>query len=102
MTIKIIEGRVRKYISKSIFQILRNRIITLKVSGNPQNLFVEKGVQLLRYPKNIYLSNNIIIKEGTKLCPANEDAIIKIGKNATIGYYNMIFNPLKLRSVILV
>ena len=90
--VKIIEGGVRRYQSKSLVQKLRNKIFTLKVSGNPQNLYVERSVQLLRHPKNIYLSNNIIIKEGAKLCPANEDAIIKIGENTTIGYFTMLFS----------
>ena len=78
MTIKIIEGRVRKYISKSIFQILRNRFMSSRVSGKPQNLFVEKSVELLRHPKNIFLSDIIIIKEGSKFCPNNKDATLKL------------------------
>ena len=67
-----------------------------KVSGNPKNLYVEKSVEFLRYPKNINLAKNIIIKEGSKLCPTNEEAIIKIGDNTTIGYYNMIFSSNKI------
>ena len=94
--IKSIEGGVRKFQSKSIFQILRNRIMASKVSGNPKNLYVEKSVEFLRYPKNINLAKNIIIKEGSKLCPTNEEAIIKIGDNTTIGYYNMIFSSNKI------
>ena len=84
--VKVIEGGVRKYQNKSLVQKLRNQYFKLKVSGNPQNLFVEKSVQFLRHPKNIHLSNNIIIKEGSQLCPTNKDAIIKIGENTTIGY----------------
>ena len=63
-----------------------------RISGSSQNLFVEKSVEFLRHPKNIFLSDNIIIKEGVKLCPTNDGAIIKIGKNTTIGYYSMIFS----------
>ena len=94
--VKVIEGGVRKYQNKSFVQNLRNQIFKLKVSGNPQNLFVEKSVQFLRHPKNIHLSNNIIIKEGSKLCPTNKDAIIKIGENTTIGYYSMLFSSLSI------
>ena len=94
--VKVIEGGVRKDQNKSFVQNLRKQYFKLKVSGNPQNLFVEKSVQFLRHPKNIHLSNNIIIKEGSKLCPTNKDAIIKIGENTTIGYYSMLFGSLKI------
>jgi len=94
--IKVIEGGVRRFQSKSIFQILRNRIMASKVSGNTKNLYVEKSVEFLRHPKNIFLSDNIIIKEGVKLCPTNDGAIIKIGKNTTIGYYSMFFSSFSI------
>jgi acetyltransferase-like isoleucine patch superfamily enzyme len=93
---KIIKGGVRKYQSKSLVQIIRNRFMSSRVAGAPQNLFVEKSVQFLRHPKNIHLSNNIIIKEGSKLCSTNKDAIIKIGENTTIGYYSMLFSSLSI------
>jgi len=94
--VKQIEGGVRKYRSKSPMQFIRNKIMGSKVSGNPQNLLIEKSVKFLRHPKNIFLSDNIIIKEGVKLCPTNDGAIIKIGKNTTLGYYSMIFSSLKI------
>jgi acetyltransferase-like isoleucine patch superfamily enzyme len=92
MTIIKIDGGVRTYQNHTIIQKLRNFMMSRKVSGTPKNLYVEKSVELLRHPKNIYLSDNIIIKDGSKLCPTNKDAIINIGKNTTIGYYNMIFS----------
>ena len=94
--VKVIEGGVRKYQNKSLVQKLRNQYFKLKVSGNPQNLFVEKSVQFLRHPKNIHLSDNIIIKEGAKLCPTNSDSVIKIGENTTIGYYSMLFSSFRI------
>ena len=63
-----------------------------KVAGNPRGLYIERGVSFLRHPENIHLSNNVMIKEGSKLCPTNSEARIKIGENTTLGYYSMVFS----------
>lgn len=96
MNTKQIEGGVKKYQRKTIIQKFKNFFASQKVNGSPNNLYVEKNVEFMRHPKNIFLSNNIIIKEGVKLCPANKDAIIKIGNNTTIGYYSMLFSTLSI------
>jgi|APSaa5957512535_1039671.scaffolds.fasta_scaffold72907_2 acetyltransferase-like isoleucine patch superfamily enzyme len=94
--VKIIKGGVREYRTKSIIQRLRNIIMSNKVAGSPKNLFIEKSVEFLRHPENIHLSDNIIIKEGAKLCPTNSDSVIKIGENTTIGYYSMLFSSFRI------
>jgi acetyltransferase-like isoleucine patch superfamily enzyme len=45
----------------------------------------------MRYPENIYIGNNVVIKEGAKICTCNENAKIHIGDNTTIGYHTFIF-----------
>ena len=45
----------------------------------------------MRFPKNIYLEDDVVIKEGARICACNEHAVIKIGKRTTIGYHNFIF-----------
>ena len=92
MQSKLVEGGVRKFQSKSIAQKFRNWFYKNKLSGNPHNLYVEKFVQFLRFPKNVHIGDNVIIKEGAKICPTNENALIKIGNNVTIGYHTMIFS----------
>jgi acetyltransferase-like isoleucine patch superfamily enzyme len=47
---------------------------------------------LMRYPKNIKLSDNVYIKSGARICPCNVDATIVIGSNTTIGYDTKIFS----------
>ena len=54
-------------------------------------IFFDKNVQLMRNPKNIFLNNNILIKEGSKICVCNKNANIVIGENTSIGYHNYIF-----------
>lgn len=94
--IKIIEGGVRKFKSKNIIQLFRNWRFKNKLSCDPQNIYVEKSVEVIRYTQNINIADNVLIKEGTKLCSTNKNAIIKIGENTTIGYYNMIFSSFKI------
>jgi acetyltransferase-like isoleucine patch superfamily enzyme len=48
-------------------------------------------VRFLRFPRNIQIEKNVVIKEGVRICPCNIDAKIKIGKNTTIGYHTFIF-----------
>ena len=45
----------------------------------------------MRYPENIFIGNNVVIKEGAKICTCNENAKIHIGDNTTIGYHTFIF-----------
>lgn len=67
------------------FKLKRN----LKVLG--KNVFIDKNVEILRYPKNVSIHDNVVIKEGVRICSCNKDAEIIIGKNTTIGYHNFIF-----------
>ena len=55
------------------------------------NVFIESGVDFMRYPQNISISENAVIKQGAKICPCNENAKINIGKNTTIGYHTFLF-----------
>lgn len=62
-----------------------------KIGKCGDNVFFEKNVGLLRYPKNIFLGSNLVIKEGAKICPCNTKATIHIGDNTTIGHHTFIF-----------
>jgi len=56
-----------------------------------KNVYFDKHVEILRFPQNVGVSDNVVIKEGAKICACNEHATVKIGRNTTIGYYSMIF-----------
>ena len=71
----------------------RNRA---KVGALGDNVYFESGVQLMRYPKNISLGNNMVLKEGAKLCPCNTNATIRIGDNTTVGYHTFMFASEKI------
>ncbi|MBN2900103.1 MAG: acyltransferase [Clostridia bacterium] len=45
----------------------------------------------MRYPQNITIGGDVILKEGAKICPCNEKAKISIGERTTIGYHTFLF-----------
>lgn len=55
------------------------------------SVYIDKNVEFMRFPKNIFLADNLIIKEGARVCACNETATIKIGNNTTVGYHTFVF-----------
>lgn len=45
----------------------------------------------MRYPKNIFLGANMVIKSGARICACNESATVRIGENTTFGYHSYLF-----------
>lgn len=60
------------------------------------DIYFEKGVHLMRYPQNISLGSGLVIKEGARICPCNNKAIISIGDNTTVGYHTYLFASEKI------
>lgn len=52
---------------------------------------MESNVQILRHPENVSLGSDVILKEGARLCPTNEQARIAIGDWTTVGYHTFLF-----------
>lgn len=67
---------------------------SLKACGD--QVFFDDNVQIMRYPQNFEVGGNVVIKEGAKICPCNENAFISIGENTTVGYHTMIFASEKI------
>lgn len=49
------------------------------------------GVHLLRYPKNIRIGSDAVIKSGVHICPCNDKASVSIGARTTIGFHTFIY-----------
>lgn len=45
----------------------------------------------MRYPKNISLGANMVLKSGARICACNEKAVVSIGENTTFGYHSYLF-----------
>lgn len=56
-----------------------------------KSVFIDENVKLMRFPYNIFIEDYVFIKEGARICSCNEKAIIKIGKNTSVGYHTFIF-----------
>lgn len=61
-----------------------------------RKVLIESNVKLLRFPQNISLADNIIVKEGVRMCACNTTATISIGINTTVGYHSFIFASEKI------
>jgi acetyltransferase-like isoleucine patch superfamily enzyme len=83
---------VRKYTNEGIWHYLRRWLISIKIGSIGKNVYLEKNIKLLRHPEKIFLGDQIILKEGVRICPTNKDADIEIGDWTTVGYHTFIFS----------
>jgi acetyltransferase-like isoleucine patch superfamily enzyme len=56
-----------------------------------QTTVIYRGAALLRYPGNITLGPNAVIKSAVHLCPCRPGARVSIGARTTIGFYTFIY-----------
>ena len=56
-----------------------------------KNIIIEDGVKLLRFPKNIKIGDDVIIKSGSHLCPCKHSALLEIGARTTVGFNTLIY-----------
>jgi len=50
----------------------------------------------MRFPKNIVIDDEVVVKEGARICSCNSLAKISICKRTTVGYHNFIFASEKI------
>ncbi len=84
--------QLRKHLKFTWRNYLRLWMLKNKLKECGSNVYLDKNVEVLRYPKNISIYDEVVIKEGVKICSCNENALITIGKNTTIGYHTFIFS----------
>lgn len=85
------KSQVRKHLKFTFRNKLRLSKARKRLGKCGSAVFIDKNVEFQRFPKNISIGSNAIIKEGTRICSCNEKAGISIGENTTIGYHNFIF-----------
>lgn len=86
------EGGVRKYLKRSWLQRIRQGVHQMRLGQLGSGSYLDKNVQFLRHPSQIFIGAEVIIKENARLCVTNPKAIIKIGDWTTIGYHTHIFS----------
>lgn len=70
---------------------LRNRWHRLRGVELAASAIVFRGAGLLRYPKNIRLGADVVVKTGAHLCPCNAAARIAVGARTTIGFHTFLY-----------
>lgn len=85
------KSQLRKHLKWTMatrFRLWRNR---RKLGACGPGVFFEPDVHLMRYPQFIYLGDELVIKAGARICPANTNASIRIGSRTTVGYHTYLF-----------
>ncbi len=85
------QNQLRQHLQYSFWNYWRYYYWKRKLGYLGKKTFLESNVKFLRYPQNIEIYNNVVVKEGTRICACNKNARIQIGDNTTIGYHNFIF-----------
>lgn len=83
---------VREYSRFTIRHAIRRWWLLKGVGRKGNEIFVEKGVKILRHPENVRVGSNVIFKEGVRICPTHSGATIQIGDWTTIGHSTFIFS----------
>ncbi len=84
-------SQLRNHIKFSLANKLRGVIQKKRLGKLGKKVFIDKDVSLLRYPKNIFIDSEVVLKKGANICACNDNAKISIGKRTTIGFYTFIY-----------
>lgn len=88
---QIVKSAVRTSADYGIMNFLRRLWTTRKIGALGKNVHVDRNVHILRHPGNVKIGNDVMLKEGVRLCAAQVNAKIEIGNYSTIGYHTFIF-----------
>ncbi len=84
-------SQFRQHLRYNWFSKLRYLYQKQRLGYLGEDVFFDKRVELMRFPKNIHVDDEVAFKEGAKICSCNKKATIRIGKRTTIGYHTFIF-----------
>jgi acetyltransferase-like isoleucine patch superfamily enzyme len=84
-------AQLRKHLKRTFRVRLRSFIERNRIKSLGKNVYIDKDVELLRYPKNISISDNVVLKSGARICSCNESSLIHIGESTTVGHHTFIF-----------
>ena len=48
-------------------------------------------MEFMRFPSNITVKDEAVVKEGARICSCNQSARVSIGARTTVGYHTFIF-----------
>lgn len=89
-------SQLRRHLKFTLKNKWRYFIQSKRIKKIGSNVFIDKNVELLRYPKNIEIDNDVVLKEGVRICSCNSNAKINIGKRTTVGFHTFIYSSNKI------
>lgn len=90
------DNQLRKHLKRKLIHKIRAWRFSSKLGSCGSNVFFDKNVDVFRFPKNVIIGDNVVVKEGAKICACNVSATIRVGENTTIGYHTFIFASEKI------
>lgn len=84
-------SQLRKHLKFKLIHRIRFFIQSRRLGFLGKKVFIDKGVSLLRFPKNIKIHKQAVLKKGANICACNEQASIEIGERTTVGFYTFIY-----------
>ncbi len=86
-------SQIRKYTTFTVFHYFRIFFWRyMKGVRLGKSVWLDCNVHFLRFYSGIKIGNNVIIKEGARICSCNSSSRIVVGNNTTIGYNTFIFS----------
>ena len=86
-----LKNSLREHHKPNFINTIRKLINVRKGSSVGSDVIIDKNVEILRFPKNVSIGDEVILKEGVKICPTNAKARVNIGNRTTVGYHTMLF-----------
>lgn len=83
--------QLRKHLKPTLFSRWRYWQQSRRLGYCGPGIHFERDVHLMRYPQNISLGANMVVKTGARICACNEKAQVSIGENTTFGYHTFLF-----------
>lgn len=90
------KSQLRKHLKVTTAVRWRRFLAKRRLGAFGMNNFIYSNVKFERFPSNISLSSNLVIKEGARICACNESAIISIGNGTTVGHHTFIYASEKI------
>lgn len=90
-TTELPNQQMRAYQKSSLFEKVSLILQKLRGVNLGSNVIIGKGARFLRYPQNIHVADDVILKQGCHLCPCRQESVITIGERTTVGFYTLIY-----------
>lgn len=83
--------QLRAHLNRNLLHTLNEKWNRIRGVHVGKNVIIDYSARLLRYPKGIYIGDDVIIKAGSHVCPCRSESSVHIGNRTTIGFYTMIY-----------